>query len=244
MADENTGQPSMVNVLITSSINSFGTQRRFPDNILISDLKNKLELLTGATAAAMTLQLLDKNNKLITELENDATLGSYSIAEGMRIHVLDQTHEAGEFEDTSKVKKFVLSEDEYDKKSDSVRAYKMREKLGQFNKEEVEKIAMEQKKREIEEETLVQTMSVGNRCEVAVKGRPTRRGTIAYVGKVDFKPGYWVGIQYDEPFGKNDGSVNGKQYFTCTPKYGGFVKPHDVTVGNFPPEDLNLDDEI
>lgn len=43
--------------------------------------------------------------------------------------------------------------------------------------------------------------------------------------------------QYDEPVGKNDGSIKGHRYFTCPQGYGGFVRPALVTTGDLPPHD-------
>ena len=44
---------------------------------------------------------------------------------------------------------------------------------------------------------------VGTRCEVYPG---SKRGTVMYVGKVEGLPaGFWCGIVFDEPVGKNDG---------------------------------------
>ena len=49
--------------------------------------------------------------------------------------------------------------------------------------------------------------------------------------------GWWVGVKFDEPVGKNDGAVKGERYFTCPDGYGSFQRPENVTVGDYPDED-------
>ena len=53
-------------------------------------------------------------------------------------------------------------------------------------------------------------------------------GTVRFAGTTEFKEGIWVGIELNEPVGKNDGSVLGVQYFKCPPKFGLFALPHKV----------------
>ncbi|XP_014391252.1 PREDICTED: CAP-Gly domain-containing linker protein 4 isoform X1 [Myotis brandtii] len=55
-----------------------------------------------------------------------------------------------------------------------------------------------------------------------------RMGTIRFFGTTNFAPGQWYGIELEKPHGKNDGSVGGVQYFSCSPRYGIFAPPSRV----------------
>ena len=82
-------------------------------------------------------------------------------------------------------------------------------------------------------------MKVGDRCEVTAPGMGRKRGEVKYVGKIpQIAPGWFVGVLYDEPVGKNDGSAKGKRYFECPPKYGGFLRPDKLAVGDYPELDI------
>eukprot|EP00543_Licmophora_paradoxa_P008029 CAMPEP_0202450412 /NCGR_PEP_ID=MMETSP1360-20130828/9019_1 /ASSEMBLY_ACC=CAM_ASM_000848 /TAXON_ID=515479 /ORGANISM="Licmophora paradoxa, Strain CCMP2313" /LENGTH=193 /DNA_ID=CAMNT_0049068661 /DNA_START=25 /DNA_END=606 /DNA_ORIENTATION=- len=89
----------------------------------------------------------------------------------------------------------------------------------------------------------IHDIRVGMRCEVQPG---SRRGEVMYVGLVpELNAGYWVGVRFDEPVGKTDGSVPpNKSYYFTTPgtNYGGFIRGKNLRVGDFPERDIFLDD--
>uniref|UniRef100_A0A4W6DSR3 Dynactin subunit 1 n=1 Tax=Lates calcarifer TaxID=8187 RepID=A0A4W6DSR3_LATCA len=82
-------------------------------------------------------------------------------------------------------------------------------------------------------------VKVGSLVEVIGKGQ---RGTVAYIGTTLFASGKWVGVILDEAKGKNDGTVQGKRYFTCEENHGIFVrqsqlfKPSGIFSSSFDPD--------
>lgn len=233
-----------VDVRLSSTISSFDAKRRFNRGISIAELKQKLEMVVGASASCMDLELFSISDKFLQKMDdNEALLGSYPVDDECRIHVIDRSGgQMDQFTDVSKVEKFELADDAYDKRTDSARSFMKKQRIGRFNEDEMAKKKAERSAREEEQKAAADAISVGSRCQVQVPGQPTKLGTVMYVGTADFKPGYWVGVKYDEPLGKHNGTVEGKQYFVCEDKYGAFVKPLNVTVGDFPEEDFGLDE--
>ncbi|KAG5041411.1 hypothetical protein JHK85_013887 [Glycine max] len=86
---------------------------------------------------------------------------------------------------------------------------------------------LERKKKGLEEEPHDHVkIDVGSRCEVEPGAK---RGVVKFVGRAEsLGPGFWVGVQYDEPLGKHDGMVKGVRYFECPPSHGGMVRPEKV----------------
>jgi tubulin-folding cofactor B len=178
-------------------------------------------------------------------------LGFYGLHDWQVIKVDDSNPSAtftGQLTDFTNVEKFEITEEEYAQRRgmhfrmsipmgspditlDTVLAFKQRNKMGRFGEAEAKP------------DTPVSTeVVVGARCEVDSTDADLRkRGTVRFVGPTKFAAGVWVGIEYDEPLGKNDGSVNGERYFSCRNKYGVFVRGDKVQVGDFPVEELDLE---
>lgn len=207
--------------------------------MILNDLQSRLEILTGGNKLTMKLELYS-GSKLICKIDNDeALLGSYPIEDNMRLHVIDNIIS---FEQN--VEKFELTNKQYENRQDSVRSFLKRNKLGKYNEEEMKQIELKRQEAEKKELERFENITIGSRCKVTTSGHPTRLGTVMYKGELEGKKGLFVGVKFDEPLGVNDGSMNGKRYFDCQPKYGSFVAPSAVEIGDFPEEEINFDDEI
>ncbi|KAM8986084.1 tubulin-folding cofactor B [Ara ararauna] len=238
--------PGSVLLSVSSSLSALRAPKRYSTGITVAELKCKLELVVGSPASCMDLELYGAHDEPLGRLDRDeALLGSYRLRDGCRVHVIDRSGaRIGEFEDVSQVPKYEMAESDYDRRPESLRSFLRQRQWGRYDAEAAQRRAEEQRRRRDQEGALAAALPLGSRCLVRVPGQPSRRGTIMYVGQTDFKPGHWVGVRYDEPLGKHDGSVGSRRYFECAPKYGAFVKPQSVTAGDFPEEDDGLEEEL
>uniref|UniRef100_A0A182NSK2 CAP-Gly domain-containing protein n=1 Tax=Anopheles dirus TaxID=7168 RepID=A0A182NSK2_9DIPT len=232
--------PDSVTINISNSQNdAISFERKYSRSLKVYEFKSKLESITGGNAGTMRLELYS-GDRLVGRLDGDEQLlGSYPIEDGMRVHVVDQFVCLQE-----QVPKFELSQEEYDQKADSLRNFLRTNKLGKYNEEEMARHNEERKRQEEEDQRMLESTAIGARCRVTAKNSPVRLGTVMYKGAIDGKQGVFIGVKFDEPLGVNDGSVNGKRYFDCDPKYGSFVAAKAVEVGDFPAEEFSLDDEL
>ncbi|KAG1461217.1 hypothetical protein G6F46_004117 [Rhizopus delemar] len=80
----------------------------------------------------------------------------------------------------------------------------------------------------------IKRQSLNNKEELTLNSRVLVNnelaGTIKYIGTTSFQTGKWVGVELDEPEGKNSGVVQGKRYFECKTNHGVFTRPANVKI--------------
>ncbi|KAI6801417.1 hypothetical protein KC360_g7761 [Hortaea werneckii] len=235
-------------LLIRSEISA--SERRITPSWSITQLKARLEPITGvpATCQSLTLKIASQAAQLIQAADEDATqLAAWPLQAYAEIYVSD-TRPPGartNYTDVSAVPKYEMSTADYENRTDSVLAWKKSQKLGRFdpNAPSIE----ESKVAASYAEVSARSIAVGKRCRLLPADSDARRGEVAFVGDVGEIPGgvgAWVGVRLDEPTGKNDGSVKGTRYFECAGgNCGVFVRPERVEVGDFPVLDEFADED-
>ena len=235
----------MVAIIVThSNLPSMFLDLRFDLHTTIEGVKERFRKHFGTPVDYQRLQLKIDDMIVCEMKDNSKMLGYYSVESGNIVHVIDEDpyslSRGGGLTDVSLVQKYKMDEQVYDSRKGTVRS---------FIKEKKAKEALEKKLRKeagIEEEVVappgLETVAhvtenggIGARCEV-MPG--SRRGVIRWIGECEhLKPGYWVGVQFDEPVGKSDGSVKNTvldiqvTLFECSPGFGGFVRGKNICVG-------------
>ncbi|TPX51860.1 hypothetical protein SeMB42_g00532 [Synchytrium endobioticum] len=241
--------PSIVTVFVTSE--GASSERRFDKSMPISSLKDRLEPITGVPASTMRITLYSHSDVPVGCLsEDERMLGYYPVADYMRLDVVDTNPYKRPLLDAVAVDKYEMGDDEYSKRHgawggasalqvltlriDSVRAFMQRNKMGKYadrgKGRDDDSVFHEEAAR----------IAVGSRCEVD----GDKRGVVKYVGRVAEigKPGFFVGVEFDEPVGKHGGTVKGSKYFEARDKHASFVRPDRVRVGEYP--EIDLMDEL
>ncbi|KAJ1454633.1 CAP Gly-rich domain-containing protein [Pelagophyceae sp. CCMP2097] len=234
---------------------------RFDLHQTVGEVKARLHLHHGTPLDMQRLTLRDGGVDLCALDDNEKMLGFYSVTSGMEIHVRDvdphSISRGGALENTDLVEKFRMTEEDYDKRKGTVRDWIKTQKAADPNWKPPKPNAQAQMannatKRnadaaatggaDIPAADAAAHIHVGDRCEVQPGGR---RGSVAWVGDVPaLAAGPWVGIVLDEPLGKHDGSIHGARFFQAPDGHGTFSRPKNVSVGDYPDECEDSDEEL
>ncbi|KIW37895.1 hypothetical protein, variant [Exophiala oligosperma] len=267
-------------------------ERRITPSWTISQLKSKLEPVTGIPASFQTLRTRGHGGRIgdpsssspgwVTLSDDSSLVGdpAYGLVRGSEIEILDGRPAAArqqfDFSDLAAVEKYQMPASQYEKLEDSVLAWKRRAKLGRFDPDQKSPAELAEERTRVDTEAVASRgITVGQRCRVGEDD--ARRGTVRFVGAIEGLGGareagcVWVGVELDEPVGRNDGSVlvevtisndddddddddetKGKKkekttkkvkVFECGAKFGVFARPEKVEVGEqYAP--LGLDEDM
>lgn len=214
-------------------------EKRYMLSQSISAIKANIATHFPTPADNMRLVLLDAHGDLVdADMSSEKLLGYYQPQDGFTIEVMDVQESTAvvDYSDVSKVEKVTISEEAYSQRNDTARAFRERCIAQQRAMLAAQGIAAAVELHNDSYKDCADLIHVGDRCQVSPG---ERLGTVRYVGRVPtLKLGFWIGVEYDEPVGKNDGTCGGVRLFECRPLYGGFVRPEFVTVGDFPPEEF------
>jgi tubulin-folding cofactor B len=209
----------------------------------VRSVKETLMSYNGTSPDFMELYLL-RGEEMVCKLVDDTKmLGFYGPENGWTIHCVDLDPHSitknGNLEDLSQVEKYKISDEDYMKRDVNFRKWKA-EQLAKDPSWTMFPKKPAPEGMDFEDEECVKGIEVGMRCEVSPG---ERRGVVGHVGAVTgLGKGFWVGVRFDEPVGKGDGTKDGVSYYDCPPGYGAFVRPHKLQVGDYPEKGLDFSD--
>lgn len=115
---------TVVTVSIQSETSEFPTEKRYDPNIKVSELKKKLELITGANHTSMKVTLVLDDKEVGVLENNDETLAHY-LGEHVNkaIKLLVKDHQPSLILQSGETTKFIISEEKYLQRPDNARSF-------------------------------------------------------------------------------------------------------------------------
>merc|ERR1719207_435139 len=118
----------------------------------IERVKEKLRSHTGTDSLFMHLSLLDHNGQVVADMINeDLKLGYFSPEDGWTIHITDLDPHSmaanGGLDDVSLVKKYEISEEDYNKRENNFRKWRNDKKAADPTWTMAKEIKMNQEKK-------------------------------------------------------------------------------------------------
>ena len=218
----------------------------------VDQIRTKIHQQTGTSPSFQVLQVLDSSNSILATIPPECTrpVGYYiPDATGYTIHCIDTNPMSisrnGALENTNLVDKYVMTEETYDQRQNTLRSWKRKEQITSYAQHAAEHAAKVQHGERSVAHCRHNDDDSGSRrrhrlrCEIQPGGR---RGTVQWVGTLE-NNGYYVGVALDEPVGKHDGVWKGVRYFTASPRCGVFCRGSAVSVGDYPERDIFDDDD-
>lgn len=215
---------------------------RFDRTSSVAAVKQRLYLHTGTPPAAMQLFLCDPLTHTVKRklLADHMSLAECDAHSGDSLLIVDEdpfsVSAHGALEDLSLVPKYEMSDDVYDAKPNTYRRFKQQMRTKQPRWSMSAELRSRQPQFAQDYAQQPPPIRVGDRVQVTPGAN---RGVVKFVGTdlAALPRGWWVGVVYDEPVGKNDGEVKGVRYFEAAPNFGALVRPSSVQTGHFPPLD-------
>jgi tubulin-folding cofactor B len=192
------------------------------DEHLLENIQHRIYQKTGTSPSNQQLYVYHGNECLGDLSQQNIAI----LRNGMRIHCVDDNpfsiSRGGSLENTKLVEKFRLTDEQYNQKKTTLRAWarKQQEENPNFTLGHVQRY----------NKASVAHCIISERCQVE-PGK--RRGTIKWTGTfIDGDRTYFVGVHLDEPVGQNDGTYKGERYFeNCPQGYGCFARGENVQCG-------------
>lgn len=217
-------------------------EKRYNLHQTIESIKQNMYGYFATPSEYIRLELYDNRGVKVEEnMKDEKPLGYYQVQDEFRLHCVDlqPASAVANYDDLSQVEKYEIPEDQWLQREDNARKFKEQMLAQQAIARAASGIPEPVTSNGLNDTSFAKeasNMHVGDRCQCQPGDR---LGTVRYVGRIAaLKQGYWIGVEFDEPVGKSDGTVKGQKVFECQPLYGGFLRPDQVEVGDFPPEEF------